>query len=466
VSDTKRHQNMNRVDTVVIGGGAGGTAIGAVLASAGQKVVLLERNSIIGGRLASYERDGFVLDIGVHMFSLGERGPLGEVCRRCREPDAIEWIPARKPGAHIYMNGGLKAFGREAIIADADKSELGNISDMFLKMAQVTDEEMDELWHVPLYDWIRGFTRDHSVISMLSMLCGIYFCITPERASTAEFIKCFRNVMEKRSSGYPRGGCVSIPRAFQGIIENNGGEVRLSCPVEKIIIREARARGVIACGQRIEADRVISNADIKVTISGLAEAKHLPEGYIRRIQELRYTPPAVSIKVALDTKITDHKMILYVPDQEESRYDRSGAVNAENSGLAIAGGMIVSPSNFDGALAPAGKQLIVLGSRCGQKQDWNEWENVLMNAFLEVFPQARDHVLWTVLDTPDNVEQYAGEDGCIIGIAQSVDQVHERRPGNETPVEGLYLCSAEAGGHGIGAELAASSALELAEKII
>ncbi len=444
---------MKRYDTIIIGGGAGGTALGALLSSAGQKVILLEKNPVIGGRLASYERDGFILDTGVHIFSLGANGPLGEVYRRCGEPDAIEWIKVRNPGASIFMDGELKPFTRETIMGKPDDGEVPNVLGLFNRLIRMRAEELDGLWHVPLRDWISRFTSDRTVHEMLSMLSGIYFCVTSERASAAEFISCFRNVMTARSSGYPRGGCMAVPKAFQRIIEKHGGQVRLSTPVEKIIIGDGKAQGVVAGGETMEAGRVVSNADIKATIGCLADASHFPAEYAERISGLAYTPPAVSLKVALARKVTDQKMVLYVPD-------RAGSMSV------IAGGMFVSPSNFDPGLAPAGRQLICLGSRCGRGQDWTQWEKVLMDAFLEVFPEARDHILWTALDTPDKVERWAGEDGCIIGLAQTVDQVHELRPANETPVPGLFLCSAEAGGHGIGAELAASSALELAERIL
>ena len=59
-----------------------------------------------------------------------------------------------------------------------------------------------------------------------------------------------------------------------------------------------------------------------------------------------------------------------------------------------------------------------------------------------------------------------GEDGNIIGGGQTVDQIHERRPSQITPIKGLYLVGAEAGGHGIGAELAANSALELVDILL
>jgi len=123
--------------------------------------------------------------------------------------------------------------------------------------------------------------------------------------------------------------------------------------------------------------------------------------------------------------------------------------------------MITSPTNYDPSLAPAGRQLIFFGTACPPGQDWSRWEEALLSSFYHLYPQARGKVLWHRLDTPDLVAAYAGEEGNIIGMAQTVDQIHERRLSQVTPLHNLYLCSAEAGGHGIGTELAASSALEL-----
>ena len=45
-------------------------------------VTLFERNDFEGGKSASYEREGFVCDMGVHWTARGSNGPLGEVARR------------------------------------------------------------------------------------------------------------------------------------------------------------------------------------------------------------------------------------------------------------------------------------------------------------------------------------------------------------------------------------------------
>lgn len=456
-----------KVDTIIIGGGIGGTALGALLASAGQNVELYEKNSIIGGRCTSYEKDGFIVDLGVHLFGLSEKGPLGDVLTRSGKPDAIEWVLARKPRASMYFNGQLKPFTRDMLLGQIEEKEYGNLLQLFMSMLQMEDKEINELWYVSLFDYASRFTKDESIHAMFAMLCGIYFCVPPDVTSAAEFITTFKELSSTRSSAYPKGGCISIPKAYQGIIEENGGRVFFDAPVDEIIIENGEAKGIRVNGSVVEADRVVSNADIKTTIGGMAPAEHFPADYIKRVQNLTYTAHVISIKVALDKKITDEKMVMYAPEmsEEEIKELSKKYFNGEEMPM-MAAGMMNSPTNFDEALAPEGKQLVFFGTKCERHQDWRQWGDICLKALVDMFPDIEKHILWTKVDSPDTVAYYAGEDGNVIGVGQTIDQIHERRPTHETPVKGLYLCGAEAGGHGIGTELAASSAIELADKLL
>ena len=55
----------NSYDTIVVGGGMAGLTATAYLARAGQKVLLLEKNSELGGLVNSFTSDGFLFDAGV-----------------------------------------------------------------------------------------------------------------------------------------------------------------------------------------------------------------------------------------------------------------------------------------------------------------------------------------------------------------------------------------------------------------
>ncbi len=60
---------------VVIGTGVGGAGVAALLAGRGHKVTLLEKNAFIGGKCSTFEKDGYLVDTGVHMFSMGGSDP-------------------------------------------------------------------------------------------------------------------------------------------------------------------------------------------------------------------------------------------------------------------------------------------------------------------------------------------------------------------------------------------------------
>ena len=68
---------------IIIGSGVGGSAKGALLSKKKEyHVTLIEKTKLIGGRFATYEKDGFKLDIGCHMLANCDKGPLGKVLDR------------------------------------------------------------------------------------------------------------------------------------------------------------------------------------------------------------------------------------------------------------------------------------------------------------------------------------------------------------------------------------------------
>ena len=155
-------------------------------------------------------------------------------------------------------------------------------------------------------------------------------------------------------------------------------------------------------------------------------------------------------------------MVIYIPDEDHPTFYVSADME-EGKIPRWVGAVSCCPTNLDPSLAPPGQQLISFIS-CGRpNQDWTKWKNVMMNNFLRVHPRAKDKILDSWLETPEMYNAIGGKDGSIIGVAQTVDQVRERRHSVTSPVDGLYFCSADVGSHGVGTEMAAISALELFE---
>ncbi|NHI91750.1 MAG: NAD(P)/FAD-dependent oxidoreductase [Candidatus Lokiarchaeota archaeon] len=472
---------INKFDALIVGGGVGGCAIGALLAHQGLKVKLFDKNNIIGGRCTTYEYEGFHIDLGVHLFGVGENGYLGDVCQMVGMPDAIKWVIARNPRPIMNYCGERKIYSRDSMSGmmggkkegeikkeDSEKKKEGKEaarkfwSDcMDMPMGQI-----EELYYTKLSNFVSRYSKDPTLLMFATQICMQYFCVSPFEASSGEFIRCFQQVTRAKSSAYPIGGCIAIPKAYVNAMEKYGGEIQMNAKISKIVVEDGQAKGVeLKDGSYHESDIIISNADIQNTVLNLIGEKYFPAEYVQQVKKLKYATHCMAIKVALDEIVTDQKLIMYIPVS----FQEAGKLMPRKGGLEPPekiGGMITSPTNFDPHLAPKGKQLIFFGSGCKPgltQKEYERWGEACMDSLLECLPEAKGHVMWYRTDTPTLVDQYAGEGGNIIGVGQTVKQIHERRPSQITPIKGLYIVGAEAGGHGIGTELAANSAMELLE---
>ncbi len=454
---------------IIIGGGIGGTAVGALLAHKGFYVTLFDKNSIIGGRCTTYEKEGFKIDVGVHLFGEGAQGPLQAILEKLEMPNALEWALSRNPRPLLNYKGQKSIYSRKTMAQLLPPSEFDNVTKFFADCMSIRKKRINELYYTDLETYLKQYSTNPTFHSFIAMICGQYFCIPPNVASTGEFIRSFRGVVSKQASAYPIGGCIAIPEAYCKAIEKFGGAVKLNSEINQILLKNNQAFGIeLKDGATYEADIIISNADIQNTVFNLVGEEYFPDNYVKSVKKLTYAQHCMAIKVALDKKVTDQKLIMHI----HIDYSNMNAYIEKLMKGQIPdeiGGMITIPSNYDPGLAPDGKQLIFLGTAISsdwRHQDWHKWGERCLESLQKVLPEIEGHVMWYNIDTPALVEKYAGEDGNIIGVAQTINQVKDRRPSQETPIKNLYLVGCEAGGWGIGTELAANSALELAEMLI
>ena len=456
----------NQYDAIVIGSGIGGGAIGALLAHAGWNVLLLERNKHIGGRCISYERNGVMMDLGWHFYCLGKVGPLQEVCNRVDMPDAIPWNDLNGT-SYIQVGSDQQKYTKQSMYNFVSEAERDNFKRLFSSVFTMTDEELDKLWYVPVKDWVQSYTYDPMAYTLIESFAAQYFCVSADVASCAEFILAFRAVMSSRATAYPSGGNFSVALAYIDAVKKYNGTVKTETPVKEIIVENGAAVGVITeAGEEFRAPVIISNADLKLTVQGLVGEEHFPKEYVDRVNELTYSSHGVMLRVLLSEKITDKQVVIYIPDDKSPPCKVTDEM-LEGKVPHLIGGCFGSPSNFDPNLAPPGKQMITSLHACPPdiRANMDEWRESLMRSFYEVYPEAHGKVEKVWVDPPSLVRGMAGETGCIIGIGQTIDQVHEKRPSQISPLKGLYFSSSEAGGNGIGTELAATSAIGLFEAI-
>ena len=448
---------------VVIGSGVGGSGCAALLAQKGFDVTVLERNSFPGGKAASFERDGFTYDTGVHAVGSGDSGPLGDIAREVGAD--LQW--ALIQGNRIVLGDKVATYPLDYAsdksihaILDGIGVSPENRDDCYICFKELATlkpaSEMEVLDSMTLKDYVSQFTDDFQFHMMMNAVCGMLIVVTYFTGSAGEFIYCFANMAASSSLSYPRGGMGAIARSYLDALERLGGKVEYDRPVESIIVEEGRVAGVEASG-RIDADIVISNMGLQPTARMLSD--RLPAEYLDKVLKLRSSYGAVSVKYALDAEVVPYPMTLWIPD-----------VNDAEALEKYVGMMYPVPSIPDPDLAPPGCQLVLAGAVLSADPRQKELNsNVLdrIEATMQMLhPGIEDHVIWKLRTDVEYTSNISGRHlGEVIGISQDYRQVGKNRPSPKMPVAGLYAVGADAGGRGIGTEMAAESALTVSRMV-
>ena len=412
-------------------------------------------------------KDGFRLDVGCHMIANGDKGRLGDVLRLLGRPDAVQWGYARKPGPVFNFKGQRIRFPADIQKIGFSDKELADVVNFYKEIDSLDNAQCDLLDRKDLRGYLAGYTEHQATRSILGLLAGIYFVISDYDTPAGEWARCNKEVMQNRAQGYPVGGTVAVPHAYVSILEDEGGRVHVGKAVQRIIVEGGAAAGIeLEDGTVHPAPAVISNVGNKGTID-LVGREHYTAEALATVDAFQYSMGVFALKVALDTQfVKNENMVMFVGEGFESFLNERGRRTPVPEVVSHA--MIPIISNMDPTAAPPGKQLIAMGGGLNgrasdyTKQDWKDWEKAYLRALEVVFPGIGKHILWSVANTPADIERQFGEEGCVIGISQKVGQVGDARPAIVDPcIRNLYHCSADSGLHGIGGELAASSALEL-----
>jgi len=399
---------------IVIGSGFGGLGAASRLLSAGHDVTIIEKRDKLGGRAYVYEKNGFKFDGGPTVitapfmfddifeaagkkredyFKLVPCNPfyrifddegngfdynsdhdfiLSEI--RKRNPDDVEgyekFIKTTKP---IFEKGFIEL---------ADKPFL-----KFTDMLKVAPDLIKLKSHQSVYKYVSTFIDDEFLrrtFSFHPLLVG------GNPFDTTSIYSMIHYLEREWGVHYALGGTGAIVNSLEKLIREQGGNIHTEAEVDEILVKNGRAVGVqLKDGEKLDADIVVSNADVAFTYKNLINPKHRKKYTDRKIERTKYSMSLFVIyfgtkKRYTDTNLAHHNIILgkrYKGLLSDIFHDKK---LADDFSL-----YLHMPTITDPSMAPEGHEAFYVLSpvpHLDSNTDWNEmapiYKDKIMN-FLE-----------------------------------------------------------------------------------
>jgi phytoene dehydrogenase-like protein len=486
-----------RFDAIVVGGGHNGLVAAAMLARAGQRVLLLERSSMLGGAGITREfAEGFSVSAGAQWLYQLQEQP-------CRELGIETQYAARDLDTVVLdPDGGAIRYGDQQV-SGVDDRDARAFSDYMQRMRRFSRllwgwfnrvpprlgsgrgqdtrrllrmaVELRLLGKSELREFLRlvgmnihdvvGETFEHPLLKAGLCLDAVLGTHAGPRSPGTLMTALYRLGGDAPRLGLPAGGMGSVASAFVAAARDAGVELRTDAEVLSILVENGRVTGVeTAGGERIESYTVLANSDPRTTVLALVGPQHFEAGFVRRVSNLRSIGTAAKLHLALDglpepaglstEDLAQRLLIAPDPDAVELAFNP-----AKYGQFSQAPVMDISlPSLQDETLAPAGQHVlsaIVQYAPYNLAGGWTRAakERLLENCIdrLEQFlPGTRARVVEGELLTPRDLEKEFGMSGGHWHHGElALDQFFVNRPVGgcqqyRAPLDGLYFCGAGA----------------------
>ena len=457
---------------VVVGAGIGGLSAAIRLALAGQRVLVLEANDTVGGKMSEWRADGFRWDTGPSVITMR---PVFEdlfAAAGRRLEDYLTLLPVEPLTRYFYPDGAqLDASADPARMADEIArlspddvdgyrrylhyaSEIHRITGpVFIyndppSIRRLAQTPLPDMLHVdPLRTMdgaIRGFVRSPQLRQLLGRF-ATYVGASPYLAPAT--LNVIAHVELAGGVWYPQGGIYAIAQAFERLARELGVEIRTGCRVDKIVLTADVVSGVLLeDGSSIDAATVIANVDVATVYERLLRGSDVSA---RRAAGLARVEPSCSGFILLlgvegESPTLAHHNIFFSSDYRrefDDIFERGQPPGEPTIYAAIT-------SKTDAGHAPAGCEnwfVLVNAPPLGPAYDWATQADAYRERVLDrlaVFGHdLRGRIRSEKRLTPVDLERLTGAlRGALYGASSNSKWSALRRPHNRAPdVRGLYF---------------------------
>lgn len=468
---------MSKQKVVVIGGGIGGLATANILAHDGYEVTVLEKNKHMGGRAGSLKVDGFNFDTGPSWYLMPEAYDQYFDLIGYKTSDLLDLVRL-DPAYKVYFGGDqtpqfmrsntrssrklfgmLEQGGEERFDKYLHRSELAyKISvEHFLYNPFTSIKTLlnrDIMRHVPslvsltsksLHSYAKGYFKDLRAQQLLEYP-AVFLGASPYAAPALFSLMSYLDA--KQGVYYPMGGMYTIVEALMKIGNDLGVTYRSDCEVQHITVINGKATGVVVVdGELIEADIVVSNADLHHTETRLIDEQY--QTYSKKYWDKAIAGPSailIYLGVKDDLPQLEHHNLYFVDAWQDNFTDTfERKVWSKPASL-----YVCKPTATDPSVAPDNHEnvfILVPGPATELPPDELK---VLADYYIDQLaeridcPDLKSRIVYQSQRGPNEFDRdYYAWQGTALGMAHTLRQSAFFRPSNKSKkVSNLYYVGA------------------------
>jgi len=486
-------QPDKRYDAIIIGAGIGGLATAIYLAQLKRSVLLLEQHITPGGYVCGFKRKGYYFDGANTSFS--SHGIVFPILEELGVKNRIKWnlhrISVKVPecglsfqydSIHSFKEAIRNVFSKEKNI-ETFLNVIGDFYNFF---------KLLEKYPVPtIYFGLKkllvtfGFfkiLREKNIFRILKTifkygkLSTLDFAARFFNKESAAF-KYFSSYGSPTQSSiimgamilefiedkwYPEGGEQHFADVLAARAEELGVTILYKTLAEKIITRKGKAVGVKTKQAQYSAKYIISDSDYRYTFNEMLDDQSiLPVRFRKRLDSARLSESLFNVYIGVKyskaelEKILNGNHIMFYPALNPLDIAKQTGNPDFFKDMSLS---IFSPSLIDPALAPAGKQSIIVQTLSpnywmdnwggADKEQYRALKQKvteqIMDSLSQLIPDVKERLEVFDAATARTYERYTFNSGgayCAWNWQSGKSFWKDLKMHNETPVKNLFFCS-------------------------
>jgi phytoene desaturase len=296
---------------IIIGSGIAGIASAIRLAVQGYQVSVYEKNSYAGGKLSSFEQDGYRFDAGPSLFTMPQyvdelfklagKNPkdyfeyekLDEVCRYFWDDETqftafadvdrfadeiVKNTTSRKEEIYQYLAKSKKIYEiTHQVFLEKSLHLLKTFTNVNTAKSMLQFGQIDAFRTMAKAN--ASFFSDAKMQQYANRF-ATYNGSNPYQAPAT--LNVIPHLEQSFGAYFPKGGMYSITQSLVKLAEDLGVKFHYNQEVSQISINNKKVNGIVVSNEKIEADLVVSNMDVYFTYKQLLKDEQQPQKILKQ----------------------------------------------------------------------------------------------------------------------------------------------------------------------------------------